>query len=237
MAARADGCGLLATYEQDGFENPRPHRMLALLADQSALRLRELGAEGVKILLHYDPEGDRAANDAKQTMIERIGWECAAAELPFYLEPVVYDEAGQEFTSRKPAMVVATMREFSRPRYCVDILKVEFPVGAEQVGGRFTRQEAIDWFRRADEAAGSVPYIYLSAGVSISAFQGSLNLAAESGARFSGVLCGRANWQEGMPAYLRGGAPALEEWLSGEGMRNIRGINECLQAAVPWSER
>src|SRR5947209_7282432 len=28
--ARAANCGLLMTYEADGFENPRPHRMLAL---------------------------------------------------------------------------------------------------------------------------------------------------------------------------------------------------------------
>lgn len=237
MAARGPRCALLATYEQDGFENPRPHRMLALLEDQSALRLRELGADGVKILVHWDPDGVSRANEAKRVLIERIGHECAAAEIPFYLEPVVYDDAGRDFANRKPAMVTATMREFAQPRYCVDVLKVEFPAGAADVDSRFSRDEALDWFRRADEAAGAVPYIYLSAGVSIAAFQASLRLAAESGARFSGVLCGRANWQDGMAAYVSGGAAALEDWLSGDGLRNIRGINDCLAAATPWSQR
>src|SRR5215475_7497791 len=47
---RAPNSGLLLTYEADGFDNPRPHRMLALLPEFSARRLRELGALGVKIL-------------------------------------------------------------------------------------------------------------------------------------------------------------------------------------------
>jgi tagatose 1,6-diphosphate aldolase len=237
MAARHPSCGLLVTYEQDGFENPRPHRMLALLEHQSAFRLAALGAHGVKILLHWDPQGPPASNEAKRALIERIGHECAAAEIPFFLEPVVYDDAGLDFASRKPHMVIDTMREFAQARYRVDILKVEFPVGAEHVGGLFSHAQALDFFRQADHAAGPVPYIYLSAGVSIQHFQHSLRLAAESSARFSGVLCGRANWQDGIPAFVSGGVPALEDWLASHGSRNIQGINECLQAAVPWHQR
>src|SRR3954462_2043214 len=39
----APGSGLLVTYESDGFDNPRPHRMLALMPEYSARRLCALG--------------------------------------------------------------------------------------------------------------------------------------------------------------------------------------------------
>jgi tagatose 1,6-diphosphate aldolase len=62
---KAPGCGLLLTYEADGYENPRPHRMLALMPHVSVRRLRELGADAIKILLSYNPDGDERANDEK----------------------------------------------------------------------------------------------------------------------------------------------------------------------------
>ena len=35
----------------------------------------------------------------------------------------------------------------------------------------------------------------------------------EAGVNFSGVLCGRATWKEGIPVYAREGAVAREQWL------------------------
>ncbi len=246
---RAPGCGLLLTYEADGYENPRPHKMLALMPRVSVRRLRDLGADGVKILLSYTPNDDPAANDRKRAMIERIGHECSALDMPFFLEPVTYDPDGAhpkslEFALRRPELVMRTMHEFSKDAYKVDVLKVEFPVDATFVegsavyGGRraWSRAEALAIFREVDAAA-MRPYIYLSAGVSIAQFVESLRLASEAGARFSGVLCGRATWQDGIPVYVREGVDGLRRWLQSEGVRNIQSVNECLQAAAPWSER
>jgi tagatose 1,6-diphosphate aldolase len=246
MGSRAPGCGLIATYESDGFENPRPHRMLALMPEFSVRRLRDLGAAAVKILLSYAPE-DEPANDAKRAMVERIGAECAALDMPFFLEPVYYDPAGADprslaYAQAKPRQVVRIMEVFSRPEYAVDVLKVEFPVTAAFVQGSgvycgqaaYSLEEALEWYRAADAAA-RLPYIYLSAGVSIGEFLVSLELAAQSGARFSGVLCGRANWQEGVAEYVRGGAGALSSWLARDGVRNISAVNARLQAATPWT--
>ena len=61
-----------------------------------------------------------------------------------------------------------------------------------------------------------------------------LQLAAEADSDFSGVLCGRATWQEGVPVYVREGLEALEQWLATEGIRNIRAVNERLRVAKPW---
>src|SRR5438105_2363131 len=43
-------------------------------------------------------------------------------------------------------------------------------------------------------------------------------------AHFSGVLCGRATWQGGIPRFGRGGGPALSAWLANGGVRNARKI-------------
>ena len=246
---RAPGCGLLMAYEMDGYENPRPHKMLALMPYLSVRRLRDLGADGIKILLTYSPFEDAAANDQKHALIERIGAECEALDLPFFLEPVGYDLGGAdlkglEYAQRKPEIVIRSMREFTKEIYKVDILKVEFPVNSAFVEGStvycgqraYTRQEALAWYREADEAAG-LPYIYLSAGVSMDQFADQLGLAAESGARYSGVLCGRATWQDGAAAYARGGVPALKTWLDSKGTANIGALNRCLGSAVSWERQ
>ena len=246
FSERADRCGLLMTYEMDGYENPRPNRMLALMPDLSARRLRDIGADGIKILLSYTPFDDAAANDEKKAMIERIGHECQAAGVPFFLEPVGYDPGGLDpksfaFAQRKPEIVIRSMEEFSRDVYKVDILKVEFPVDAAYVEGSavftgqkaYSRAEALDYYRRADAVARR-PYIYLSAGVATEQFTESLKLAAEARARFSGVLCGRATWQGGVDLFARQGVAAFEAWLRKEGVKNIGAVNECLRAATSW---
>ena len=63
-----------------------------------------------------------------------------------------------------------------------------------------SKEEAKAFFRRAADVA-SRPFIYLSAGVSNAEFTEALELAAEAGTRFSGVLCGRATWKDGMYDY------------------------------------
>jgi tagatose 1,6-diphosphate aldolase len=249
ISARQGTAGLLMTYEMDGYENPRPNRMLALMPQLSVYRLREAGADGVKILLSWTPFDTVESNDRKRALIERIGAECAALDMPFFLEPVGYDPGGMdqkspEYGRIKPQIVIETMKEFSQDRYGVDVLKVEFPINATYVedtsvysGTRvWTYEEALDMFRAADAAA-KRPYIYLSAGVGIAQFTDSLRMAADAGAGFSGVLCGRATWQGGVKAFAVEGLGAFERWLESDGVRNISAINECLRAAAPWTQR
>jgi tagatose 1,6-diphosphate aldolase len=238
---RAASAGLLLTYESDGFDNPRPDRMLALLPQYSARRLRDLGADGLKILLSWSPAADPCANEEKRVLIERIGHECDSAGIPFLLEPVVYDPAGADvrgadFARRKPALVRDTIEEFSKPIYKVDVLKVEFPVSPGNIGQLYSREEALDAFRAVDAVA-RCPYIYLSAGVSLAEFVASLDLATAAGTRYSGVLCGRAAWQDGVAVYAREGREALERWLATQGVHNVARIVDHLKEAAPWWER
>ncbi len=65
-------------------------------------------------------------------------------------------------------------------------------------------------------------------------FVESLNMASEAGTDYSGVLCGRATWKEGIPVYAKQGVKALEEWLSTEGVKNINAVNAATKSAKPW---
>jgi tagatose 1,6-diphosphate aldolase len=148
-------------------------------------------------------------------------------------DPQGADSRGLEFARRKPGLVRQTMEEFSSDVYRVDVLKVEFPVIAAQVGAAYSREEALEAFRAVDAVA-RLPYIYLSAGVAIDEFLAALDLAAEAGARYSGVLCGRAAWQEGVGVYAREGRRALDRWLAVDGVRNVERIAGRLRHAAPW---
>jgi tagatose 1,6-diphosphate aldolase len=243
--ARASNAGLILAYEASGYDNTRPGRLPDLLDIWSVQRLAAAGADCIKTLLYYMPFDPPALNDIKHAWVERIGAECAAVDIPFFLEFVGYEEGGDEkgieFAHKKPEIVTRSVEEFSKPQYGVDVLKVEFPVNIAFLAGSkacrgesaYTREEAKEHFRRA-AAATKKPFIYLSAGVDNDIFAEALEIAAESGVNFSGVLCGRATWKDGIPAYAKHGAKALEDWLSDQGIKNIKNVNDRLKAAKPW---
>jgi tagatose 1,6-diphosphate aldolase len=242
---RAKNAGLLLAYENSGYDNTRPGRLPDLLDHYSVHRLVADGADCIKILLYYTPFDPQEINDTKQAWVERIGAECVAADVPFFLELVGYeegvDEKGPVFAKKKPECVIRSMEEFSKPQYAVDVLKVEVPVTMAFVKGTqackgesvYTRDEAKGHFRKA-AAAAKRPFIYLSAGVSNETFTETLDLASESGVNFSGVLCGRATWKDAIPVYGKYGVKALEDWLNDQGVKNINNVNSRLAAAKPW---
>jgi tagatose 1,6-diphosphate aldolase len=244
---RAKGSGLLMAYEKTGYDATTPGRLPDLLDLWSARRIKDVGADCVKILLYYAPSDPQKVNDHKHAWVERIGDECRANDIPFFLEIIAYeeglDEKGLEFAKRKPELVTAYMQEFTKDQYGVDVLKVEVPINMKYVDGMkcfagtaaYTKQEAMAAFRKTAEVS-TKPFIYLSAGVSNAEFSETLELAAEAGTRFSGVLCGRATWKDGIPIYGKQGADAFRKWLETEGVKNIANVNERLKAAHPWYE-
>jgi tagatose 1,6-diphosphate aldolase len=83
-------------------------------------------------------------------------------------------------------------------------------------------------------AVATKPFIYLSAGVSNDEFNEGLEMAAEAGVKFNGVLCGRATWKDGIPIFAEKGEGAFREWLKTEGVKNINNVNRRLEKATPW---
>ncbi|HEY7212835.1 MAG TPA: tagatose 1,6-diphosphate aldolase [Bryobacteraceae bacterium] len=244
--ARAKNAGLLLAYEESGYDNTQPGRLPDLLPDLSVKRIRDHGANAVKVLLYYTPFEDGGVNNIKHAFIERVGAECETYEIPFFCEFVGYDEKGGdekgfEYAKKKPDVVIGSMKEFGKSQYKIDVLKVEVPVNGNFVEGSkgfkgqsaYTRKQALELYRKAADVA-EKPFIYLSAGVSNPEFVESLQMAAEAGTDYSGVLCGRATWKDGVPVYAKQGAQALENWLAGEGVKNIEAVNAAIKTAKPW---
>jgi tagatose 1,6-diphosphate aldolase len=244
---RAKNAGLLLAYEQTGYDRAVPGRLPHLLNGYSVERLVAEGADCIKVLLYYSPFSPANINNQKHSWVRRIGAECTASDVPFFLELVSYgdgmDEKSVEFARIKPEVTTRSMEEFSKTEYAVDVIKVGVPVNMAFVEGTrsnpanavYDRKEAIAHFVRAASSAGK-PFIYLSEGVSNEIFNEALDLAAEAGANFSGVLCGRATWKDGVPIFATKGIHALEEWLVNQGTKNILDVNARLARATPWLE-
>ncbi|HEL1217749.1 tagatose-bisphosphate aldolase [Streptococcus equi] len=245
---RDEKSGLSLAYEQTGYDTTTTSRLPDCLVDWSVKRLKEAGADAVKFLLYYDVDGDEYINQQKQAYIERIGSECQAEEIPFFLELLTYDEAildnqSVAFAKLKAHKVNEAMKVFSAERFGVDVLKVEVPINMAYVEGFaegevvYSKEEAMQAFRD-QESASHLPYIYLSAGVSASLFQETLVFAAEAGARFNGVLCGRATWSGAVAVYMSEGEEAARQWLRTEGFQNIDRLNQVLEkTASPWTTK
>ena len=235
--ARDKNAGLLVAYEKTGYDKTVPGRYPDLVENVSVQRLKANGADAVKVLLYIDIDEDRAVNDVKEAFIERIASECKAEDIPFFLELVSYDAKvtdEKEYAKLKPRKVIEAMKLYSQERFGVDVLKVEVPVNMKYVEGfaenevLYTKEEAAAFYKEQSDAT-SLPFIFLSAGVSAQLFQDTLRFAKESGSTFNGVLCGRATWAGATKAYQEGGEAATIKWLETIGKQNIIELDAVLQ--------
>lgn len=245
---RAKNAGLLLAYEKTGYDATMEGRIPDFLDGYSAKRLRQEGADCVKVLLYYTPFDEPKVNAKKHEIMERIGKECEDEDIAFFLEFVGYDPKSNttdtlEYAKLKPEIVIKSMEEFSKDKYKVDVLKVEIPIDVKYLKGSkaFNGKDAAYDFEQAraifkrQDACTKKPFIYLSAGVSDEIFRENLELAISAGVNFAGVLCGRATWKEGIPVYAKGGVKALEAWLLDRGVKNIQALNAVLaKGARPW---
>ena len=165
--------------------------------------------------------------------------------MPLFVELVTYDAGttglngldpkSAEYARAKPGKVIAATREFSDPRYGVDVLKLEVPVNmafvegftAEGVEPVYTQAEAAAYFKEQSDAT-NLPFIFLSAGVTAELFRRTLVFAHDAGSTFNGVLCGRATWKDGVAEFAGKGEEAARAWLAGEGRENVAELNEVL---------
>lgn len=247
---RASECGLIVAYEKTGYDATTEGRLPDLLPNWSAKRIKELGADAVKVLIYYDVDDKPEINDIKQAWVERVGSECLAEDIPYFLEILTYDTkrasvVDEDYAKVKPHKVNEAMKLFSEPRYNVDVLKVEVPVNMNFVEGFakdgvesvYSLAEAKAFFKEQSDAT-HLPFIFLSAGVSAELFQETLKVAHEAGSQFNGVLCGRATWKEAVTVFADQGVDAARAWLDETGRQNINDLNRVLrETAVSWMEK
>jgi tagatose 1,6-diphosphate aldolase len=243
---RDESCGLLTSYEKTGYDATEPGRIPDLLPNWSVKRIKENGGDAVKLLVYYDPDEPDAINDVKKAFVERIGSECKAEDIPLFFEIVTYDEKitdKEAYAKVKPQKVLDSIKVFTQARYGIDVLKLEVPVDMSRVEGVgdnapvYSADEAKKYFQEVDKLT-TVPYIWLSAGVSTELFQKTLVFAHDAGSKYNGVLCGRATWRDGVAAYGKGGEKGAKEWLTTQGKKNVEELNAILaENATPWYEK
>src|SRR5207253_1746363 len=129
-----------------------------LLDEWSVRRLVAAGANVIKVLMYYNSQDTAHINTTKYAFIERIGAECRAYDVPFFLEVLAYDdkvgeEKSFEFARVKPTRVKEYMQEFSKPGYGVDVLKVEIPVNMAYVAGTKANKEGIPVYAKGGSSA------------------------------------------------------------------------------------
>lgn len=245
--ARAENAGLLLAYEQTGFDSSQPGRLPRLIEGLSVSKLLTEDADGIKLLLYYDTDENDEINQKKKDFVKQVGAECASEDTPYFLEILTYDSEVEdtksaEYARLKPHKVNEAVKEFSKPEYKVDVLKLETPVNMNFVEGYskgevvYSQKEAADYFKEQSDLA-SLPFIFLSAGVSAELFNQTLEFAKEAGSTFNGVLCGRATWSGVVEAFALNGEDAAREWLRTEGKRNINTLNEVIdRTATSWHD-
>lgn len=240
-------CGLILSYEKTGYNNDILGRLPELLPDESLYRLIRKGADAAKVLIYYNPDDSEKILSIKHAFLERLGAEALAADIPVFVEPIVYDTKitnvdSPEFAKIKPKKVIKTIEELTKDKYHIDVLKVETPVIFKYVEGYteintdylYTQEEAAYWFKTASSIA-TRPFIYLSAGVSINTFLDELTFAGKHGSEFNGILCGRATWSDGIKEYAEKGTKGLSSWLETQGRKNVEELNNILNNyAKPW---
>lgn len=230
--------GLIATMEDSLFAGAAGGRTSREIDGWSVAKCRRIGADAVKVLVWFRPDQSAGTAAAQRDFARRVGDACAAHDVPYLFELLVYPlggEAGTTDYAEQPAKrsehVLASVEEFAKPDYGVDLFKLESPVPAAEVPEPGDAGCA-GLYAELGRLAGR-PWVMLSAGASKDAFRRVLSYAYAAGA--SGYLAGRAIWWDDFQAFPD--LHAIREGLGANGAPYMAELNALTDAeARPWPE-
>lgn len=230
--------GLILTLEDSVFEETEGGRLSSEIDDWSVEKIKRVGADAVKVLAWYRPDAGAQVLAAQKDFTKRIGEACARYDIPFLFELLVYplahdsEQTGDyvEMKSKRADHVLASVEEFARADYLIDVFKLESPVAADDLS-----DASIDVQGLFDEMGRLArrPWVMLSAGAGKEDFEVILRHAYAAGA--SGYLAGRAIWLDAFQHFPDWSA--IEAGLCGDCRDYMRRINALTDAAAtPWVE-
>lgn len=230
-------CMKMLAFEADVYKISDEDRITALPDNLEVPDFPALGAGILKFFLYYGPNDPAELNERKFALVEDIGQRCKRAGTTFLFEPIVYDRTIPDTTSEayarvKPGLVADATRAFADPRLGVDILKVEIPVNFNFVEGTgasvLSKAEAEQAFVTAAAAAGDIPLLYLSAGVTFEQFRDALAFSRKAGVDALGFMCGRAIWSDAIGIFGADGPAAMEHWMKTTGRDRLAALKDAI---------
>ncbi len=220
--------GLLVAVEETGYSGTSTERVSELLSGWSVDKIKRMGADAVKLLIYYHPEGGKLTEQQERFTSQVIA-ACRKADIALFLEPLSYsidpevDKESPAFAAQRPDIITEIARRLGN--LGPDALKLEFPVDSNLEPDEAKWAEACE----AVSIASPCPWAVLSAGVDFDTFARQVEVACKSGA--SGFIGGRAVWKEGisMPEGER------ESWLKEIAAARLARLTEIAnQYARPW---
>ena len=163
--------------ENSGYQEEEGGRLTTI--QYPAAELKDMGADGVKLLLYFNPYIKAA--DHQITIGHKAMEDAHKNNLPIFIELVSYQTPQKEVT--KQAIVIDSLKKAIAGHIRPDIWKLEYPGDLETC-------------QQITELAKDTPWIILTRGSKYEVFKKQLQDAISAGA--SGFLAGRALWQEGV---------------------------------------
>ncbi|OGC47966.1 hypothetical protein A2713_01425 [candidate division WWE3 bacterium RIFCSPHIGHO2_01_FULL_35_17] len=180
--AQSQNKGILLGREKSGYTDNPNGRKTELYEKFTALKLKEMGATAIKLLIYYNDDAENA-NDQIE-LVKKVSAESKAINLPFLVEPITYPVNGHYY-HKGDSIIKAVM---ALKDHC-DILKIEYPVDPEIEN----TENALPYLEQISQEI-NIPWILLSRGMKFKNYKHALKLAKNSGC--SGFAVGRAVWQE-----------------------------------------
>lgn len=241
-------CGLIMTLEEHRVEETTGGRKSRAISDWNVEKIRAMGADAVKVLAWYRPDADPAINEHQKRFVREIGEECARFDIPYVLELLVYPFLGSanhtvdyvESPGKLPELVIGSVREFAKPEYGVDLLKLESPLAANSLPPR-DGSAAAKAAQQEFDAIGdlcrerNIPWVLLSGGAATEKFERVLDFAYAAGA--GGFLAGRTIWLHAVRNYFPD-RKAVAASLQKDGVGVIERLNALTKSkGQAWTAR
>lgn len=215
--------GIIAPIEVTNYGLHPSVRTMNLIPHWSVKKVKMMGGDGIKSLLPYNPHADNV--QAKYDFVQSVIDDCAAYDIPFFLEPIPYSLNPNQSLSNAELLEICIEMCQRFSAMGVDSLKLPFPVN------HTLSQDETEW-REACAAiteACSVPWALLSAGVDFDTFLKQSEIACQAGA--SGVIVGRALWAEVVDMAPEEREPFLQT-IAATRLQQLAAV--CQQFAAPW---
>ncbi|SJZ73752.1 tagatose 1,6-diphosphate aldolase [Consotaella salsifontis] len=237
--------GLIVTLEEHRFEETATGRKSRSIDNWSVEKIRRMGADAVKVLAWYRPDASPDVVAHQQAYVRTVGAECRRHDIPYVLELLVYPFPGAanhttdyvEMADKRSELVIDSVREFAKPEYGVDLLKLETPVPGASLPDEMDSAEG----KAAAEAFAAVggicreagvPWVMLSGGVKPEQFERVLRYSYAAGAR--GFLAGRTIWLDAIQSAFPNEEKVLAA-LRGDGLSRLRSMAKLTrEVAEPW---